>query len=255
MVAMKPLINKVRPTSGFAHAMHVVLLSILPIIVLILVQRDFSTLALVLILLSKWRMLAVKPRFWAANIRANSVDIIVGLSVLAFMTETTSLAWQVVWTVLYIGWLTALKPSSQTIMIALQALTGFLAGLTALFLLGDDAPAVVLVLGGGVICYLSAHHFFDAFGEAYTKLLSYIWGFFGAALIWVLSHWLLYYPVNGVIAQPTILLVVIGLALAGLYYLDHIERLSSLLRKQIMFACMAITAIVLLLSDWGDKIL
>ena len=37
--------------------------------------------ALALVILSKWRVIAVRPRFWWANIQANTVDIIVGISV------------------------------------------------------------------------------------------------------------------------------------------------------------------------------
>lgn len=252
---MKPLIKKVRPTSGFAHTTHIALLGVLPIIVFVLVDRNFELLALIVILLSKWRMFAVKPRFWLANARANSIDIIVGLSFLAFMTETSSTLWQLGWTALYIIWLTVIKPSSKTLMVTLQALIGLLLGLSAIFALGDDAPALSLVLAGGMVCYLAAHHFLDSFDEAYTKLLAYSWGFFGAGLIWVTSHWLLYYPINGVIAQPTVLLVTIGFGLAGLYYLEHTERLTPLLRNELLFVMIAITTIVLVLSDWSAKIL
>lgn len=251
---MKPLIAKVRPKRGFARATHYILLGLLPVIVFVLVRIDFVALAAALILLSKWRMLAVKPRFWPANIRANSVDILIGLAILIFMIQTQSQAWQLAWTALYIVWLTVIKPATGTFMIGVQALLGMLCGLGALFIVGDDAPALYLVAGGGLICYLSAHHFFDAFNEVYTRLLSYIWGFFGAGLIWVLSHWLLYYPSTGIIAQPMLLLVTIGYGLAAIYYLDHTDRLSNTLRKYFIFTMCALTIIILQFSDWGDKI-
>lgn len=252
---MKPLIAKVRPTSGFSWAAHILLLSLLPIILFVLVRIDFIVLAVLVVLLSKWRMFAVKPRFWPANIRANSVDIIVGLSTLVFMVDTHSQAWQVMWTLLYIVWLTVIKPSSKSSMVGIQALVAFLWGLGALFLVGDEGSALYLVLGTGIICYLVSHHFFDAFEEAYTRLLAYIWAFFGAGLVWVLSHWLLYYPSTGVVSQPMLLLVTIGYGLAAIYYLDHTERLSRTVRNQFAFIMIAITAIILVFSDWGDKII
>jgi hypothetical protein len=251
---MRPLLAKVRPTSGFARAVHYALLAILPIIVFVLVRIQLPWVALGVILLSKWRMLAVKPRFWPANIRANSVDIIVGLALLGCMVNTDIQTWQIVWTVVYIVWLTFIKPSSSTFMIAVQALIGLLGGLGVLFLFGDDWLAIYLVLGGGLVCYVSAHHFFDAFSEAYTRLLSYMWGFFGAGLIWVCTHWLLYYPVNGLISQPMLLLLVIGYGLAAIYYLDHTERLSPSVRNYFIFIMSAITLVILYFSDWGDKI-
>jgi len=252
---MKPLIAKVRPKSGFSWAAHILLLSLLPIILFVLVRIDFIILAVLVVILSKWRMFAVKPRFWPANIRANSIDIIVGLSTLVFMVDTNSQVWQLGWTFLYILWLTVIKPSSGSLVVGIQALIAFLWGLGALFLIGDEVSAFYLVLGTGVICYLVAHHFFDAFEEAYTRLLSYIWAFFGAGLVWVLSHWLLYYPSTGVVSQPMLLLVTIGYGLAAVYYLDHTERLSRTVRNQFAFIMIAITAIILVFSDWGDKII
>lgn len=252
---MKPIITKIRPMSGFSWFAHIALLSLLPIIVFVLVRIDFVILAILVIILSKWRMFAVKPRFWPANVRANSVDIIVGLSTLTFMVDTQSQVWQIAWTILFIIWLTVIKPSSTTLMVGIQALVALLWGLGALFLIGDKFSAFYLVTGAGAICYLVAHHFFDAFEEAYTRLLSYIWAFFGAGVTWILSHWLLYYPVNGVVSQPMLLIVAIGYGLAVIYYLDHTDKLPTVVRNQFIFAIFAITALILYFSDWGDKII
>lgn len=82
-------------------------------------------------------------------------------------------------------------------------------------------------------------------------MLSYIWGYFGAALAWLLSHWLLYY--HG-LAQPTLLLSALGYGLAVLYYLDHKDRLSRGARRQFIFIMLAIVVVVVAFSDWGDKV-
>ena len=251
---MKPLIAKVRPKGGFAWLLHVLLLSLLPIIVFVLVRIDFAFLAFLTVVLSKWRMFAVKPRFWLANIRANSVDILVGVAAVTFMTQTSSQLWQLLWVFAYILWLTLIKPSSQKLLVAVQALIGFICGLNALYVIGDDWNALFLVAGTGLVCYAAAHHFLDAFEEAYSRLLSYIWGFFGAALAWVLSHWLTYYPVNGFVSQPTLVLLVVGYGLAAIYYLDHTDRLSRALKNQFIGAMLLLTFVILWFSDWGDKI-
>jgi hypothetical protein len=81
--------------------------------------------------------------------------------------------------------------------------------------------------------------------------LAYVWGYFGAALAWLLAHWLLFY---GFISQPTLLLSTMGYGLAGLYYLDHHERLSLSLRRQVIFIMLAIVVVILVFSDWGDKV-
>lgn len=248
---MKPLIAKIKPASGFSKVVYLVFNVFLPLAVFVLVRTDFIQLALALILLSKWRMFAVRPRFWPANIRANAVDIIVGISFLVFIVNSGSQLAQLVWTLAYILWLVVLKPASGSLLIAAQAFVGLVAGLMALFVGWDAGPLYGLVFMTGLICYLAAHHFFDSFDEPYAKLLSYGWGYFGAALVWVLGHWLLYY---GVVAQPVLLLVAIGFGLATLYYLDHHDRLSAAVKRQVMFIMVAIVFIVLLFSDWGDKI-
>jgi hypothetical protein len=219
--------------------------------VLVRLGDTFIKLAYAVVLLSKWRMFAVRPRFWPAIIRANSIDIIVGLSVVLFMTHADSQWLQVLWAIAYAVWLVAIKPRSSMLMTALQAGIGQLFGLMAVYLAWGGSPLYALVLGTGVVCTLAARHFFDTFDEPYAKLLSYMWGYFGAALAWLLGHWLLFY---GIVAQPTLILTVIGYGLAGLYYFDHTEKLSLMLRRQFIFIMLAIILIILTFSDWGDKV-
>jgi hypothetical protein len=167
------------------------------------------------------------------------------------MIEAQGVVWQFVWALAYAGWLTLLKPGASVLYSSLQAITGMFVGLMALYLAWDGSASYWLVLATGVLCYLSARHFFDSFDEPYARLLSYLWGYFGAALVWVLSHWLLFY---GLVAQPTVLLVVLGTGLASLYYLDHFDRLSDMVRRQFLFGMSAVIVLVLLLSNWGNKI-
>ena len=84
------LLKNIRPESGFTHFLYVGLNVLLPLLVLALVRLQFIPLAIILIILAKWRMLAVKPRYWLANIRSNLVDIFVGLSILSFMASTNN---------------------------------------------------------------------------------------------------------------------------------------------------------------------
>lgn len=250
MKLLKPIAKRVKPVSGFAHFFHLGLTALLPVLLFVLVRTDFAPVGLVLIILAKWRMFAVKPRHWPANIRANAVDLMVGVSVLVFMLNSDSASWQLVWAVLYAVWLLIIKPASGVLMVSAQALTAQTLALMALFLALGDAPAYILVPAAWLICYMAARHFFFSFDESLTKLFAYSWGYFGAALTWVLSHWLLFY---GVVAQPTVLLSVIGFGLAALYYLEKTDRLSSLLRRQFVFVMVAIIVIVIAFSDWGDK--
>lgn len=248
---MRQLVRNLKPASGVSHALHLMLVLVLPVVAFVLVQLNFVQLALSIVVLSKWRMFAVRPRFWAANIRANAVDLMVGLSIVRFMAHSGSYALQLMWAVIYAFWLLVIKPRSGLLMIATQAFLGQLAALMALYLTWDNGPLAGLTLLTGLFCFLAARHFLDAFEEPYARMLAFVWGYFGAALAWLLSHWLLFY---GGVAQVTLLLSTLGYGIAILYYLDHNDRLSKGVRRQFVFIMVAIVLVVLAFSDWGDKV-
>lgn len=239
---MRPLIAKIKPASGFSRIAHVGLNVLLALLVFVLVRIDFVQLALAIILLSKWRMFAVRPRFWPANLRANSIDIIVSVSILLFMVHAANTWFELGWMVAYLFWLLVLKPASSALMVSLQAMTGLLFGLTALFLEWGGSALYVLVFCSALITYLVARHFLDAFDEPYARLLSYLWAYFAAGLTWVLGHWLLFYDF---LAQPTLLLTALGYGLAALYYLDHHDRLSKPVKIEVIVTTSAIVIAVL----------
>ena len=254
MSAMDLVIRRLKPAKGFSSLFHYLLLAALPLIVFALVrlnENQFTQLAIALIVLSKWRMFAVRPRFWPANLRANAVDLMVGISIVIFMTHSSSALVQLFWAFAYAIWLIYLKPATSALMTSLQAGIGQLCALSALYLAWAGGPIYGLTIMTGLICYLAARHFFDAFDEAYSRLLSYIWAYFGAALAWVLTHWLLYY---GDFAQTTVFLTTFGYGVGALYYLDHNDRLSILLKRQFVLIMIAIALIVIIFSDWGSKV-
>ena len=240
---MRLLIQKLKPTSGFSHAIHILLLLALPVIVYIFIRAGFVQLAYAVVLLSKWRMLAVKPRFWAANLRANSVDLMVGLSTVVFMSHTSSMMLQIMWAALFAFWLVVIKPQSNQLVVMTQAFIGQLMSLTALYLAWAEGSLLGITFISGLICFCAARHVFDSFEEPYARLLSYMWGYFGAALSWVLSHWLIYHAV--VIPQPVLLISALGFGLSAIYYLDHEDKLSKLVKREILFIMVVIVLIVL----------
>ncbi len=248
----KVIAGKIKPTKGYAHAFHIFLSALMPALVFVLIRINFVQLAVLVVLITKWRMFAVRPRFWPAIVRANAVDIIVGLSTIVFMTHTNAASIQLLWTISYIIWQVAIKPGRSTLSVASQALIGQTYGLMALFLAWPASPLILLILGVWGICYLAARHFLSSFEEPYTSLYAHVWGYFSATIAWLCGHWLLFY---GVVAQPTLLLTVLGFGLGGLYYLQETDRLSIPLRRQIVFIMTAVVIVVLVFSDWGDKAL
>lgn len=238
---MRPLIKKIQPSRGFGYVAYLLLNILLPVLVLLLVKAELGTVALVVVLLSKWRMFAVQPRFWIANLRSNAVDIIFGLSVLAFMMGTLSDWTRIAYAVAWGAWLIFLKPRNSPLMVSLQALIGQTAALLAIFTTWSRSPLVVLVLAVGFACFFAAHHFFYSFDEPYLRLLAYVWAYFGAALTWVLGHWLIY---HSFVSQPTLILTAVSLGLGTLYYLDHFDRLSKIVRREVMFIMSAVMVIM-----------
>ncbi len=248
---MRPTLRKLQPTKGVSSFLHMGLLLVLPAAIFVLIRLNLAIPAGVIVVLSKWRMFAVRPRFWPANIRANAVDLMVGLSTVLFVAYFDSLMTQLLFVLAYAVWLIAIKPGTTMMMITAQAFIGQLAALSALYLTWAGGPTYALTLLTGLFCFWAARHFLDAFDEPYARMLAYFWGYFGAALAWLLSHWLLFY--RGV-ALTTLLLSTLGYGIAGLYYLDHTDRLSKSLRRQFVFVMLAIVVLVLAFSDWGDKV-
>lgn len=195
-------------------------------------------------------MFAVRPRHWPANIRANAIDIIIGLSMVVFMAQSPSNAWQLVWVAVFEFWLIVIKPRSKTFWTTVQAALGQFAGLTALYLLWGRSALIFIVITSWIICYLSARHFFSSFDEPLGSMLSHIWGYVAAALTWVLGHWLLYY---GFLAQPVLLLSILSYALAALYYLESNDRLSTSTKREIILLMTLVITVIIVLSSWGDK--
>ena len=247
---MRQFLVKIRPIEGFAKVAHTFLTILIPVGVLILIKLGFYQLAFSLVLLSKWRMVSVKPRFWAANIRANSIDIIVGLSIVSFMLRTSNIQVQIFWVVVYALWMIYLKPGSTLRLISVQAFIGMILGLTAVYLSWGGSSLLMLTIATGLICFVSARHFFDAFDEPYSRLLSYTWGYFGAAMAWLLAHLLIYY---GFLAMPALLLGSLGYGIGTLYYLDHHSKVTKIIKQQIVFIMIALVILVISFSKWGDR--
>ena len=243
------VISKLKPKSGFSHFIHLGLNILFPALLFVLVRMGFVPLAGTLVLLSKWRMFAVRPRYWPANLRANGVDLTVGFATVIFMANSNAASMQLLWAGVYAVWLILIKPGSSVWKTSLQAFIAQTVGLIALFLALGDAPLYILVLLVWMICYGAARHFFTSFEESYTALYAHTWGYFSAALTWLLGHWLVYY---GLIAQPTLLLTVLGFGLSALYYLEQTDRLSVLVRRNFVVMMVAIVLVVILLTNWSS---
>lgn len=154
-------------------------------------------LAIVLVVISKWRVLAVKPRFWWANIQSNVVDLVVGLSFVAWLSQINGQFWpmQIALTLLYIFWLLVVKPQSSKRMIIAQGLAATYLGISAVFLIGYNWHILLVTTVSFIIMFCVARHILGAYDDQDELFYSGLWGIFGAELAWIFHHWALAYPI------------------------------------------------------------
>jgi hypothetical protein len=144
-----------------------------------------------IVLLGKWRILAVRPHYWAANVMANMVDIIVSLSYIVLIYTASGALWvQLSLTLWYILWLLLLKPRSKRVYVLWQALAAVLFGVSALVQISYDWIGTVFVIGMWLIGYISARHVLIAYKEPHTAIYSLVWGLVLAEIGWIFYHWM-----------------------------------------------------------------
>ena len=173
-------------------------------------------LAIALVLISKWRVLAVRPRYWWTNIQANMVDVIVGVSIASLMyVPQITLFFQVVLSVLYAFWLLVLKPQSKRRAMQMQALVSVALGVTALYVVSYEWPVTVVVLCMAIIGYSAARHFLYTYDEEQIVLLSGLWALLFAELGWLAYYWTFAYAPFSFIKIPQITLIVLLVSFMG----------------------------------------
>jgi len=226
-----------------------VALAVAVLAVVLAVESPFAAVALVL--LSKWRILAVRPRYWFANVQANLVDIIVSLSivVLLYAASGAFLA-QCAITLLYIGWLLFIKPRSKRVFVAIQAGTAIFLGVTALMTLSYDWIATAVVALMWLIGYSTARHVFGSYEETHISFYSLIWGLVVAEIGWLAYHWTFAYSLPGVgsikLSQTALITIALSFVAERVYasYTKHGAIRSN---DIILPALLSMSVIVILL--------
>lgn len=244
------LIKSLTRRSFLSEAIYIFLNVALAVALLILVQRFESPyLAVVILLLSKWRIFAVRPRFWYVHIQSNLVDIIVGLSFVMLLYQASG-AWvvQLALTALFIAWLLGLKPRSKRHDMVLQAGVAQFLGMVALAGFSYMLPSSLFVLGVWLIAYAAARHALSAYDEEQVTLLSIAYAFLTAQLAWFYYHWLVAYPLPGNIAVPQLALVafLLSFTMMRLYELYHRDERIRFKDARLPLLFMTVVLVVLL---------
>lgn len=224
------------------------------VVVLFVMTRywNLALLAGVLVVLSKWRTLAVQPRFWLPNIKANLVDIVVGISTVMLLYQSTSDAWAILWSALYGAWLLFIKPRTSDLAVGAQAMWSQFLGLMTIFLTTGLLEAsffgIVLVW---LVAWASARHFFGNYEEPHYKTLALVWALLVSQIAWVGFHWLNYYRIDTLDISSAVLIVTVLAGVTGvLYHAHHDEKLQrSKVIENVLFGG-ALIALILVTSAW-----
>ncbi len=239
----------VRRRSVLSEAIYILLNIGLAAAVLILtIATGTPWAAIALVLLSKWRIFAVRPRFWFAHVEANMVDLIVSIGVVTLMylagqsTTGGGTAVQILMAILYAGWLLFLKPRTRRSYVAVQAGIAVFVGSFALESIAFDWPSSLVVIALWVIGYSCARHVFVSHSEEDTRFLSLIWAFVIAEIGWLSYHWTIAYalPLAGLqLPQTTLLLL-------GISFLAERTYSSYMKHQTIRFNDIALPAILVI---------
>lgn len=189
--------------------------------------------ALALFLVSKWRIFAVRPRYWFAHLQANLVDIIVGVSTVILINQTGSLAIQGVVASLFAIWLLFVKPRSSRTFVAIQAGTALFLGINATLAIAYSVDSSVTVAAMWLIGYASARHVISSYDDTHRLFISLVWGLVMAELGWLAYHWSIAYFLPGTgglqVAQASLIGLMLSFMAERVYssYMTHENGLRA----------------------------
>lgn len=219
------------------------------VLVLLIGFEGQPYLAYLLVILSKWRVFAVRPRFWVANMRTNLLDTIVGLSVVTLLWQNmANITYQIVMTFLFIAWLVFLKPRSKRFWVIFQGGVAQFIATMALFSVAHTFSVLVVTALGGLIGFVAARHIINAFSDEHEDVvMSISWGIVIAEISWLTYYWTIAYtPLK--IPQVSIITTLLGyMALVVYNYLYHRKDSKDIWRDLSMPILFSLAGILILL--------
>lgn len=255
--------------SLFNELLYIALNIGMAIAILIIIKVTGSIFpAFILVLLSKWRVLAVRTRFWAANIQANLVSLIVDFSYIIILYKSSlagvntiqNFIFQGVMVAIYIFWLLLLRPQSKRKYIVAQAGLAMFAGITAIFAISFGWIASPIVILCWLVGYATARHILSSYDEDHMLFLSLAWGLAVAELGWLAYHWTVAYrlPIvtNLLLPQASIVVLCIGFVAYKSYdsfYHNNKIRMNDIIMP-LIFTISIVTVLLLAFNGVSSNI-
>ncbi len=163
--------------------------------VLITVLSGSPLLGILLVLVSKWRIFAVRARYFLLNLKSNLVDLIVGLSIilLAYYAGTAFLPIHFILMIFYCVWLLFIKPLSSENATQAQSLAAVFLGMSATTIMTSNLNSIVIVLISFLIGYAASRHVLVQSNDKDFTLTTLVCGLIFAEISWLCHSWSIIY--------------------------------------------------------------
>ncbi|MBR0467436.1 hypothetical protein IJJ53_00765 [Candidatus Saccharibacteria bacterium] len=163
--------------------------------VLVTVLSASPLLGLLLVLLSKWRVFAVRGRYLWLNIKSNLVDMVVGVSVvlLAYYAGASLMPGDILLAIFYCAWLLFIKPMSSEKATLAQSLIAVFLGMSAAAIMTANLDAIVLVLLAFLVGYAASRHVLVQSSDKDFTLTTLVCGLVFSEVAWLCQSWAIIY--------------------------------------------------------------
>ncbi len=163
--------------------------------VLVTVLSASPLLGLLLVLLSKWRVFAVRGRYLWLNIKSNLVDMIVGVSVvlLTYYAGASLMPVDILLAIFYCVWLLFIKPMSSEKATLAQSLIAVFLGMSAAAIMAANLDAIVVVLVAFLVGYAASRHVLVQSSDKDFTLTTLVCGLVFAEVAWLCQSWAIIY--------------------------------------------------------------
>lgn len=251
------LIRKSR--NVISSVLHVILNILLGVgSIAITVVTGSWIIGLVLVVLSKWRVFAVRSRYLYTNILSNLVDFIVGASfvIIAYCSGTTFLPIHAVLAAGYTLWLVVIKPMSSSFAAEAQSLIAVFLGSTAATMLYASSNSVFLVIACYIIGFSASRHILvqsdsdDNFGLTVITC-----GLLSAEIAWICSNWLIVYTFGstGILVPQLAIILTITSFVSNRVFKNSIEHKGKIrfseIAAPVIFSLLIVAIIVIWFSN------
>ena len=163
--------------------------------VLVTVLSASPVLGLLLVLVSKWRVFAVRGRYLWLNIKSNLVDIVVGVSVvlITYYAGATFLPVDALLAIFYCVWLLFIKPMSSEKATLVQSLIAVFLGMGAAAIAAANLNTIVVVLVAFLVGYAASRHVLVQSSDRDFTLTTLVCGLVFAEVAWLCQSWAIIY--------------------------------------------------------------